>query len=281
MVLTPASLVERTPELASPPTVYNKLSSMLNDVSSSAEHISAVINTDPALSARLLRIVNSAYYGFPSQITTISRAITIIGTTELTNLVLATSVISSFKDIPASLININEFWQHSLSCAIASTYIAKHCGQRATERFFILGLLHNIGSLVLYQTLPELSKQALMATRFDNETMHHAEKRIIGFDHTETGQALSQAWHLPPLIGEVIRFHHTPSEATQFPTETAIIHLADIIANVARQGDDASIELESEAWDCLQLNTALLPIILQQMNEQLENITSVMLDSSN
>ena len=279
MALTPITLVERTPELASPPTVYNKLASMLNDDNSSAEHMSAVINTDPALAARLLKIVNSAFYGFPSQITTISRAITIIGTTELTNLVLATSVINSFKDIPDSLINVNEFWHQSLSCAIASTYIAKQCGQRATERFFILGLLHNIGSLVLYQTLPELSKQALMATRFDNEPMHQAEKRIIGFDHTEVGRALSQAWRLPLSIEEVIRFHHSPSEAEDFPTETAIIHLADIIVGISRQGEDSTVPIESEAWDLLKLNTDVLPEILHQMNEQLENITSVMLDS--
>jgi HD-like signal output (HDOD) protein len=279
MALTPITLIERTPELASPPTVYNKLASMLDDENSSAEHISAVINTDPALTTRLLKIVNSAFYGFPSQIATISRAITIIGTTELTNLVLATSVINSFKDIPESLININEFWHQSLSCAIASTYIAKHCGQRATERFFILGLLHNIGSLVLYQTLPELSKQALMAARFDNEPMHQAEKRIIGFDHSEVGRALSQTWRLPPLIGEVIRFHHSPLEAKSFPTETAIVHLADIIVGIARQGEDSTVPIEPEAWDLLQLNTDVLPDILHQMNKQLENITSVMLDS--
>ncbi|MBL1320611.1 MAG: HDOD domain-containing protein [Methylophaga sp.] len=279
MSLTPIALVERTPELASPPTVYNKLSSMLNDENSSAEHISAVINTDPALATRLLKIVNSAFYGFPSQIATISRAITIIGTTELTNLVLATSVINSFKDIPDSLININEFWHQSLSCAIASMYIAKQCGQRATERFFILGLLHNIGSLVLYQTLPELSKQVLMAARFDNEPVHQAEKRIIGFDHCEVGLALSQAWRLPPSIGEVIRYHLSPSEAESFPTETAIIHLANIVVGIARQGDDATVSIEPEAWDLLQLNTDVLPEIIHQMNEQLENITSVMLDS--
>ena len=279
MALTPITLVERTPELASPPTVYNKLITMLNDENSSAEHISAVINTDPALTTRLLKIVNSAFYGFPSQIATISRAITIIGTTELTNLVLATSVISSFKDIPSSLININEFWHQSLSCAIASTYIAKHCGQRATERFFILGLLHNIGSLVLYQTLPELSKQVLMAARFDNEPVHQAEQRIIGFDHSEVGRALSQAWRLPPSIGEVIRFHHIPSEAESFPTEAAIVHLADIIVGIARKGDDSTIDIDREAWDLLQLNTDILPEIIRQMNKQLENITSVMLDS--
>lgn len=279
MALTPITLVERTPELASPPTVYNKLITMLNDENSSAEHISAVINTDPALTTRLLKIVNSAFYGFPSQIATISRAITIIGTTELTNLVLATSVINSFKDIPSSLININEFWHQSLSCAIASTYIAKHCGQRATERFFILGLLHNIGSLVLYQTLPELSKQVLMAARFDNEPVHQAEQRIIGFDHSEVGRALSQAWNLPPSIGEVIRFHHTPSEAESFPTETAIVHLADIIVGIARKGDESTIDIDHEAWDLLQLNTDILPEVIRQMNKQLENITSVMLDS--
>lgn len=282
MALTPKAIINSSPKLASPPSVYNKLNTLLNDANSSAENISAVINTDPALAARLLKLVNSSYYGFPSQIDTISRAITVIGTAELTNLVLATSVINSFKNIPDSLINITAFWQHSLACAIASTYLAQRCGQRAIERFFILGLLHNIGSLVLYQAAPDLARQAILSAQFGDEIIFKAEQRIIGFDHTEVGQALSQAWRLPTSIGEVIRYHHTPSKAENFPIETAVIHLADIVVSSAQlgtSGDNHVPPLDPKAWDLLGLNENILPEIVEQVNEQLDDLTSVMMSA--
>ena len=166
MSLTAEALVNKSLELVSPPSTYLQLNKLVQDPDSAIDDISAVINTDPALATRLLKIVNSPFYGFPSQINTISRAITIVGTRELMHLVLATSVINAFRGIPASLIDMDDFWHHSFATAITAKLLAEECGHKATERFFIAGLLHNIGSLVLYQSMPELAGEAIRSAEF-------------------------------------------------------------------------------------------------------------------
>lgn len=279
MSLTPEALVNKSLELVSPPNTYSQIDGLLQDPNSSIDDISAVINTDPALATRLLKVVNSPFYGFPSQINTISRAITIVGTRELTHLVLATSVINAFKGIPSSLINMTEFWRHSLACAIAARYLAKKCGHRATERYFISGLLHNIGSLVLYQSVPELAREAINSAQFGHEVIYKAEQRIVGFDHTEVGLALVKAWRLPNSLGEAVRYHHTPKKAENFPLEVAVVHIADILVSAAQlghSGDNHVPPLEPEAWDLLGLDESVLPEITQHVMEQLDNLTALL-----
>lgn len=280
MSLTPESLVNRSLELVSPPNTYLQLNALIQDPNSAIDDISAVINTDPALATRLLKIVNSPFYGFPSQINTISRAITIIGTRELTHLVLATSVLNSFKGIPDSLINMDQFWKHCFACAIASKLLAEEAGQRATERFFIAGLLHNIGSLVLYKSMPELAGEAIRSAEFGHEVLFKAEQRVIGFDHTEVGQALVKAWRLPPSLEEVARYHHAPSEAEKFPLDVAIVHIADILVSsvpFGHSGDNHVPPLDPAAWELLGLSEYQIPDLLQQVAVQIDQLTSVML----
>jgi len=282
MSLPAEALVNKSLDLVSPPTTYTQIDNLLNDANSSVDDISAVINLDPALTARLLKIVNSPFYGFPSQINTISRAITIIGTRELTHLVLATSVINAFAGIPANLFNINDFWRHSLACALASKLLAIHCGFQAAERFFISGLLNNIGSLVLYQALPELAREAINSAKFGDEVIFEAEKRVMGFDHCEVGSALVKAWRLPESLGEVVKYHHTPSQAENFQTEVAIIHIADIMvssAELGNSGDRHVPPLDPKAWDLINIGEEVLPDILDQVKEKLDDLTAVMTSS--
>jgi HD-like signal output (HDOD) protein len=280
MSLTPEALVNKSLELVSPPNTYLQLNELIQDSNSSVDDFSAVINTDPALATRLLKIVNSPFYGFPSQINTISRAITIIGTRELTHLVLATSVLNSFKGIPESLINMNEFWRNCFACAITSKMLAEECGQRATERYFIAGLLHNIGSLVLYKSVPELAGEAIRSAEFGHEVLFKAEQRLLGFDHTEVGQALVKAWRLPHSLEEVARYHHSPSDAEDFPLDVAIVHIADVLvssAQLGHSGDKHVPPMDAAAWDLLGLNEHQIPDLLQQVVTHIEQLTSVML----
>lgn len=280
MVLTAESLVNQSLELVSAPTTYTQLAGLIEEESTSMNDLSEVIATDPALTTRILKVVNSPYYGFPSQITTIARAITLVGTNELIQLVLATSVINSFKGIPADLINMNEFWRHSVACAIAADLIAKQCKLARSEVFFTAGLLHNIGSLVLYQSLPELAREALISAKFGHETIQHAEARIIGFDHCMAGEALTRKWRLPNALSEVARFHHAPSQAEQFTLEAAIVHIADILVSSTDQfghsGDSHVPPLDVQAWELLAIEEQALPDILLQVTEKIDDLTSAL-----
>jgi HD-like signal output (HDOD) protein len=280
MAFTADTLINKSLELVSPPTTYTQLDALIHNENASADDISQVINADPALTTRLLKVVNSPYYGFPSQISTISRAITIVGTSELTQLVLATSVINAFKGIPADLIKMEDFWQHSIACAVTASSIAKKCKIPAAEQFFIAGLLQNIGSLVIYQTVPELAKEAITSALFGSETLYEAERRLIGFDHTEVGEALAKKWRLPAALTETIRHHHTPSEAELFPVEAAVIHISDIMVTSAgifgHAGDRYVARLDPKAWEKLKLDEQQLPDIMQQVTDKTRDLTSVL-----
>lgn len=280
MTLSATSLVNRSLELVSPPSTYTRLDTLIQDPDSAIDDFASVINTDPALATRLLKIVNSPFYGFPSQINTISRAITIIGTRELNHLVLATSVLNTFSGIPSTLINMDSFWQHSLACAMTARQLANACGQRGTERLFTAGLLHNIGSLVMYQSLPELAREAINSARFGHETIFEAEQRIIGFDHSEVGEALALAWRLPESLVDTIRHHHCPAEAKTAALDVAIVHVADVMVSAVpfgHAGDAHVPPLDPNAWQLLGLDLNIVPQILTQISLQLDSLTATML----
>lgn len=279
MRLSPKVMVNKSLELVSAPTTYTQLNALLHDQDSGIDDISNVINQDPALTTRLLKIVNSPYYGFPSQINTISRAITIVGTRELTHLVLATSVISAFKGIPTDLIDMDTFWRHSLATAITAKYLAEtlHLPQR--EQYFIAGLLHNIGSLVLFQSLPELAREAINSAKFGHEVLYEAEQRLLGFDHGEVGATLLEAWRLPASLAEVARYHHRPSLATQDRTALDIVHIADILVSsvpFGHSGDNHVPPLDPAAWERLSCAETDIPPLLDRVHFNLESLTALM-----
>lgn len=279
MRLSPKDMVNKSLELVSAPTTYTQLNALLNDPHSGIDDISNVINQDPALTTRLLKIVNSPYYGFPSQINTISRAITIVGTRELTQLVLATSVISAFKGIPTDLIDMDTFWQHSLATAITAKFLAEtlHLPQR--EQYFIAGLLHNIGSLVLFQSLPELAREAINSAKFGHEVLYEAEQRLLGFDHGEVGATLLEAWRLPTSLAEVARYHHRPSLTTLDRTAVDIVHIADIVVSsvpFGHSGDNHVPPLDPTAWERLSCAETDIPPLLDRVHFNLESLTALM-----
>lgn len=279
MTLTPQALVNKSLELVSAPTTYARLDALISDPNSAIDDISEVINTDPALTTRLLKIVNSPYYGFPSQIKTISRAITIIGTRELTHLVLATSVMNAFRGIPANLIDMDTFWRHSLACAITAKSLAEATHQSNPEQYFIAGLLHNIGCLVLYQSVPELAREAINSARYGHEVMHEAEQRIIGFDHAEVGAILAENWRLPDSLVQVARYHHQPSSADHDQLEIAIVHVADVLVcsvPFGHNGDQHVPPLDENAWQLLGLQPEAVPPILFNVHQQLDSLATLM-----
>lgn len=279
MALTAKSLVNKSLELVSPPSTYIRLDELIHNPESAIDDISKVINTDPALTTRLLKIVNSPFYGFPSQIDTLSRAITVIGIRELTHLVLATSVVDAFTGIPKSLIEMDTFWRHSLACAICAKLLAEATGQKQSEQYLVAGLLHNIGSLVLYQSVPELAGEAMKSARFGHEVLHLAEQRVIGFDHTEVGEALIQAWRLPESLGLVVRHHHSPA-ASGYTTEVCIVHVADVMVSsvpFSHSGDQHVPPLDPMAWEKLGLSAKTIPPLLRKVAIQLEYLAANLL----
>jgi putative nucleotidyltransferase with HDIG domain len=222
--------------LVSPPDVCIKLLDLVHSPKSTAHEIGEVISSDPNLSARLLKLVNSSFYGYSGSIDTLSRAIAIVGTRELYGLAISVSAVRAFSKIPAQLINMDTFWRHSLYCGIIARYLAKRCGILHPERLFVAGLLHDIGELVLFARAPEKTRDLMLMAEGDENILAHAERQEFGLNHADLGALLATLWQLPDTVVEAIASHHTPFDAVCSKQQAAIVKIADVLADRSSLG---------------------------------------------
>ncbi|HEB86295.1 MAG TPA: HDOD domain-containing protein [Gammaproteobacteria bacterium] len=274
----PTALITANLNQLSLPDIAIRLNDMVNDPGCSAADIGDLISQDAALSARLLKIVNSVFYGFPSKIDTVSMAITIIGTRQLRDLVLATSVIGKFRQFPEGLVSIDTFWYHNLTCAAATRIIATKLQIRNSERFFIAGLLHDIGKLVMYLTEPERSRKVLQGLNEACENVTRLEIDVFGFDHATLGGELLRHWKLPDSLVEPVSFHHRPADARHYPQETAAVSLANAIANTIEPpySADDDLPIDTSIWGTLELEDRDLDDLIHETRLAFSNTVSIL-----
>jgi HD-like signal output (HDOD) protein len=265
--------------LPSLPTIHFQVERAINHPSNSAGDIAAVLGTDQALSARLLRLANSAFYGFPKRIDEIAEAVRIIGTRQLHDLVLATVVVGQFRGLDTSLVSMRSFWRHSLAAGLAARAIAGLRRESNIERYFVAGLLHDIGSLVLYQQVPERAQAALKHHHDTGTPLEDAELGIIGCTHAAVGAALLAAWKLPPFFRAVAANHHCPDHHMH-TTETGLVHIADVLTMAMGLGSNGEQQLprfSPTAWDLVGLDVAALERAAHQVLTQIEDAESAFL----
>ena len=263
----PISLKEFTQDidhLVSLPSIGVRANEMVNDPNSTIADIGNLIGQDPALAARVLRIANSPAYGLSAQVTTITRAVSIVGTQLIRDLVLTTSTIDAFKKIPNELVSLDNFWNHSLYCGIAARLLAEERGMKHAETEFLAGLLHDIGQLVIFHKEPHEARRALLLSLEgpDDLALHTAEQEVFGFDHAQVGAELLRHWHFPPLLVACVEKHHAPQEELKFPIEAALVHLANSIATLAEIDsllEEDAVHTEPMAWELLGLSKDLIP----------------------
>lgn len=246
-------LIEETRDLVSPPQVHFALLEVLNDPHSTTDDMAEVIAMDPALTARLLRIVNSPYYGLVRRIDTVSRAVTVIGSNELFNLAVAVAATSVFARLPGALVNMDCFWRHSVFTAMVSRELAKRCDILHPERLFVGGMLHDVGSLLLYNERPDTMCDLLLVSQGDEEIMFHAELNRLGFSHAEVGAGILRLWLLPEALCTAIGAHHTPLDTREPCPEACILYLADYLANRSERGGFAAESRSSGEIDAAVL----------------------------
>ena len=265
---TAKELVASIEQVVSLPEVCLRINEMVEDESSSADDISQVIMQDANLSARLLRLVNSAYYGLPGKVATISRAITFVGTTELRDLTLVTASCNLFSGIPSSMINMKDFWHFSIATGILSRQFARQCIQLHPERMFVIGVLHDIGRLVVLWHLTSQARDILLIAHGKNQLFAGAEEEVLGFTHCDVGYELAQSWQLPQSISNAIRHHHDPASATDHLLESAILHIAQALAYDLvwpSETDSSTDSIDVQAWGITGLS-------LEQCREMLGEV---------
>ena len=257
-----AQLVEDVSGLISPPTVALKVFELVRCAQASAEEIGDVVATDPNLAARLLRIVNSAFYGFPARVDTIPRAVQILGTTDLVNLVLAISAVRAFSSMGAGLVRLEEFWRHSVLCGLVARHLARRTGLREPDRLFVSGLLHDVGICVIYTQLCEIAAPMREVAGAGEAMLHAAEVERLGFTHASVGARLLESWQLPDTLVDAVRYHHDPGRAKVARAEAAVVNVADALANGSQLGalqapSEPEPAVDEGAWEILGTPEAL------------------------
>ncbi|NJD07160.1 MAG: HDOD domain-containing protein [Methylococcaceae bacterium] len=260
-------------QLASPPDVFHKITQVINNPSNTLADVARLIENDPGLTARLLKIVNSSYYGFPTRIASIPQAVNIVGFRELRDLVLATLVIDRFSALPNGLISMRQYWMISVRCALIAKTLGKyHPDGKRLQELFIAGLLHEIGRLVIYHRLPELARAALLQSRVENISEHMAQRRVIGLDHYEVGAELARLWRLPEPVIATLEYHERPADAAEFPQEVAVVHLAAILAAVDPMNTDLLEELlleDAPVWSLIPFARTQIKAVIAEAEASL------------
>ncbi|MBW1850582.1 MAG: HDOD domain-containing protein [Deltaproteobacteria bacterium] len=267
---------EKELKLPEIPSIVFELNDILSDPLSTADNLAQVVSKSPSLTAVLLKIVNSSFYGFSSKIDTISRAVTIIGTREMSSLALVISTITVFKHIPKEVLDMNAFLRHSFLCGLISRMFAANRSISKTEQLFVAGLLHDIGRVVVYGHFPRQAKSLLMHCMASEKILYKEEKRVLGCRHTDIARYLLQAWNFPPDLENNIFYHHNPMSAHN-PVHAAIVHLADIIVNglgIGSSGEKLVPPLSNEAWEHLGLPPSSFEVIIRQAIHQLSSLES-------
>ena len=280
MARSARELAQETPALSSLPTIYTRLTEALAKPRVSTGQIAEIIASDSALTARLLRLVNSAFYAFPLRIETVHQAVFLVGTQQIHDLALATSVLRVFPRIPPELVDMESFWRHSIATGVTARTLATYRNERSAERFFVAGILHDLGRLLLFAARPDAARAALERSRTQGEPLMVAERAVLGYDHSEAGGALLEAWNLPAELQDMVRWHHAPAEAQRHQREAAVMHVADIISTAMEfgcSGDHAVPALAAGAWEQLGLSSTVLGAVTEQVDRQVNEVTQSIL----
>ena len=281
-MISPTELVTGFVYLNSLPELVIRLNRLIDDPGHTAADLGQVIELDPALSARLLKIVNSPLYGMSKRIDSISRAIAVIGENDLRDLALATTVAPVFSGIRTGLVDVDTFWRHSVYCAVVARQLAELQRLANRERYFLAGLLHDVGSLLIYDKLPEMARETLLRSRHHSIALYQAEHEVLGFDHAAVGAALLAHWQLPDSLVSAVGYHHAPEDAVVYQEAALVVHVANCLANTTGGGKNSDAEspaLETLAGTLAGLSVEAMEQILVMADNQFEAASAFVLGS--
>lgn len=266
-IISVEELVADVSTIHSLPLFYTRLDEAINHPRSSIADIGKVISEDQGLTARILKLANSPMFGYFAKIETISQAVTIIGIQQVRDLALALSVMDVFAGIPKELINMEQFWRHSIATGLASRIIATSQRESNLERFFVAGILHDVGRLIMLIRFPDTCREILEECREQQQLMYLVERERFHYDHADVGGSLLRKWKIPAGVAEPAEYHHRCYRAELYPREASMLHLADVVAHALELGSSGCAyipKLEESAWTGLNLSPfALAPLIKQ------------------
>jgi len=266
--------IENIGSLPTVPETLKKLSRVMEKQNVSLTEVAGFVQSDPALTFRILKMVNSAVYGFPGRIASVSHAIMLLGLNVVKGLLLGISVFELMQKAMTGL------YEHSMGCATAARIIAQKKGLREPEEAYVAGLIHDIGKVVMALEFTKAYEGALAFAETENISITQAEKKFFTDNHPVLGGVLSEKWRFPKKLTEAILYHHQPRSAVLFPLETAIVHLADILTKargLGFSGDQIVPIVDDAAFDRLELSEQDIVDVFHELEGSIEAAQEVLL----
>ncbi len=272
------SVVSQQMDLPSAPAVIHQLTTLMKQDDVSSHEIARIVETDQAFAARTLKLVNSPFYGFARQITSVEQAITMLGVNSLQQLLLATSVMGALGTESSALL-MDEFWMHSFSVGVVTKHLLPAENADSRNEAFMCGVLHDIGRLLLVKM--DTSKYVRFYDDGKSVIDLEKENQWFGADHQQMGQALARKWNLPGSFATVTAYHHHPEKAQDYQLLVAAVHIADIICHalcLGRSGNDYISYFSPAAWHRLGLYSEHLETSVRQALDEIRETESTIRD---
>jgi putative nucleotidyltransferase with HDIG domain len=254
--------IENINALPTAPGTFKKISQVIGKPGITLSEISDFVSRDPALTTKVLKMVNSAIYGFPGRISSVSHAIMLLGLNVVKGLLLGISVFEIMQKVMAGL------WDHSVGCAAVARAIAEKKGVKDPEEVSVAGLLHDIGKVILVLEYAPLYEEAMNQAASKRIPIFEAERGVFQETHAAIGMWLAEKWRFPPNLVDVIQYHHRPGSARSAPLETAIVHFSDILVRARGfgfAGDPLVPAVHPTAFELLALTETDIREVLDKL----------------
>ena len=276
--LVMSDIVKSVRELPALPMVVIELMSTMDQEDAGGNELAEKLARDQALTAKTLRLANSSFYGMQSKVTSIQQAIAILGFNGVRTLVTTAAVISNFSGKKSSSFDFLAFWRHSVATAVCAKLLAKSL--RLNQDYaFMIGLLHDIGRLVLVTCSPEHYAKVLAHRKQQDCCLLDAEMAVLGVPHTVVGSALAAHWKFPPLMQKAIEDHHDKVHGPA-PSLAGLIHIADAVAHaldLSGVDDDIVPPVSADTWNSLALSQDVADGIFRETEAQFEEACQILL----
>ncbi|MEM9753521.1 MAG: HDOD domain-containing protein [Planctomycetota bacterium] len=274
------SAIREISHIATLPEVTLKIIKLVEDPNSTAQDLNKVITNDPALGARILKVVNSAFYGLPGQIGSINRAIVLLGLNAVKNIAIAASLAKLFRGGKVcSCFDAKELWTHSIASATATKMLAEKAGLGLPDEAFLAGLIHDIGLMVEMQARRAEFVEAIETSHSQGRSLREVEAELIGATHEQFGQALCKLWKFPVSFQNVAGYHHRPLELPEdCRALPSLVHLADVLTKqleMGYTGDVEEAEIDQEIKEALKLTQQDFEEVLATLPQAIEEAGSV------
>jgi HD-like signal output (HDOD) protein len=273
----PINIVQMDIKLPTMPTVLGELQEVTSKEYASASTVGDVIAKDPSLTAWVLKLVNSPFFGFSVKVDTVTRAVALLGVEQIKTLAIGGMLQNLVVRMPKGILNLEDFWRHSIATSIAAQTIWKALGKKDSERLFVAGLLHDCGILALAYASPDIAKALNASCHLSGKQRHLIEQELVSFDHARLGGMLLHRWNMPlPLVMAVLRHHEV--EAPERYTEAAVVHLADVIAFAVAgiSVDDLVPPIDPAVWKVLRLDQSKINFTADSIVEKLNDLCTVL-----